>query len=232
MRRSAYSKTMRHWSLYTLLVLAATNTVVVAQDETGCECLWQGPFSQVQANTDLVISGTVVASKGNSVDIRVDRKMRGAEFSPQVRVWLQTENYCRPAVEQFPIGGQWVFALERIEEDVPGGFNPSTPNYSYGRIGDYSLSSCGGYWLKQEGQQVTGNLAPPAPRWNHEPKMSPVLVDLVAAFVAGDTDEDALVEAARDDPELRRLRLNTREFLRGLVESTDPETADDENNPH
>ena len=42
-------------------------------------------------------------------------------------------------------------ALFRIEQDVPGGFNPNTPNVSYGRPGDYSLSSCGGYWLSRSG---------------------------------------------------------------------------------
>jgi hypothetical protein len=105
-------------------------------------------------------------------------------------------------------------ALDRIEEQVPGGFNPQTPNVSYGRIGDYSLSSCGGYWLSQHGDRVTGNLVN-APRWERDPPMTPVLLDLVAAYVAGQVDSEALLQASEEDPALRELMLDTRAFLRG-----------------
>ena len=76
----------------------------------------------------------------------------------EIRVWLKTADYCRPEPELFPPGSEWVMALFRIEQDVPGGFNPNTPNVSYGRPGDYSLSSCGGYWLSRSGDWVSGNL--------------------------------------------------------------------------
>ena len=76
-----------------------------------------------------------------------------------------------------------------------------------------SLSSCGGYWLKWEGDAVSGNLVQ-APRWNHEPKMTPVLLEVVAAYVAGKIDADALLQASREDPALRELMLDTRAFLR------------------
>ena len=101
-----------------------------------------------------------------------------------------------------------------ITRIIPGGFNPGTPNISYGRVGDYSLSSCGGYWLSQKGETVTGNLVN-APRWEREPPMTPVLLDLVAEYVAGNVDSDALLQASREDPALRELMLDTRAFLRG-----------------
>jgi len=104
-------------------------------------------------------------------------------------------------------------ALSRIKEDVPGGFNPHTPNVGYGRVGDYSLSSCGGYWLRRSGDWVTGNLVQ-APRWVREPKMTPVLLDLVAAFVEGEVPAQALLEASREDPAAKELMLDTRAFLR------------------
>ena len=107
--------------------------------------------AEVQASTILVLSGTVVAGKGNSIDLSVDRLLRGSATVEPIRIWLQTADYCRPEAELFPIGSQWVMALQQITENVPGGFNPGTPNISYGRIGDYSLSSCGGYWLSQSG---------------------------------------------------------------------------------
>jgi len=179
-----------------------------------CECLWQGSFVEVQAQTDLVLSGTVVAARGNSIDLWPDRVLRGEIYRDTVRVWLKTGDYCRPEPELFPPGSQWVMALHRIDSDVPGGFNPNTPNVSYGRVGDYSLSSCGGYWLQQTEDLVTGNLVN-APRWDRNPKMTPVLLDLVAEFVAGRVDAGALAEASREDPALREMMLDTRAFLRG-----------------
>ena len=191
-----------------LLLLACIN------GRAECECLWQGSFSEVQADTSLVVSGTVVASKGNAVDLSVDRRLRGNEHLEEIRVWMKTADYCRPEPELFPIGSQWVMALQEITQDVPGGFNPHTPNYSYGRIGDYYLSSCGGYWLSQSNDRVTGNLVN-APRWEREPKMTPVLLDLVAAYVDGEVDTNALLAASQEDPALRELILDTRAFLRG-----------------
>jgi hypothetical protein len=179
-----------------------------------CECLWEGSFTDVQGKTELVVSGTVVAAKGNSIDISIDRNLRGTQQREDIRVWLKAADYCRPETDLFPIGSQWVMALSYIDEYVPGGFNPGTPNISYGRQGDYFLSSCGGYWLSQHGDHVTGNLVK-APRWEREPEMTPVLLDLVEDFVNGKTAPDTLLEASREDPELRDLMLDTRAFLRG-----------------
>ena len=179
-----------------------------------CECLWQGSFTDVQADTDLVISGHIVAGKGNSIDVEIERTLRGTEYNQRIRVWLDTGDLCRAPVGGFPSDSQWVMALDRIEELVPGGFNPSTPNISFGRVGDYSLSRCGGYWLSRSENLVSGNLTG-GPRWEMEPKMSPVLLDLVAAYVAGELDKEALVEAGRVDPELQELMINTRLFIRG-----------------
>lgn len=182
-----------------------------------CECLWQGSFADVQATTDLVVSGTVIAGKGNSVDLDIAKTMRGASSTEQVRIWLKREDNCRPEAKLFPTGSSWVMALQRIDQLAPGGFNPSTPNISFGRVGDYQLSSCGGYWLKLSNQHVTGALVD-SPRWAHDPKMSPVLLDLVAAFVAGKVEAPALLEASREDPALRDLMLDTRAFMRGDME--------------
>jgi hypothetical protein len=178
-----------------------------------CECIWQGPFTSVQQHTDLVVAARVVASSGNSIDLEIGQTWRGKTYQSQIRVWLNSGELCRPEVDQFPLQSSWVMALDRIDEQVPGGFNPSTPNISFGRIGDYSLSSCGGYWLSLHEDVVTGNLAG-GTRWEHNPKMSPVLSELVADFVAGEIDADTLKEASKVDPEVQRLQLETRSFLR------------------
>ncbi len=184
-----------------------------ANAQQGCECLWRGSFVDVQAETDLVASATVVGSKGNSIDIEVTQLLRGEAPSAPVRVWLHAADYCRPPASEFPVDSQWVFALHRITETVPGGFNPGTPNISYGRVGDFELSSCGGYWLRQAGERVTGNLVD-APRWARDPAMNPVLLELVAAFIDGEVEREQLLAASREDPALKELILDTRAFLR------------------
>lgn len=194
-----------------LLCILALLTGTAARAE--CECLWEGSFSDVQGDTDLVVSGTVTARKGNSIDLSVARLLRGSEHLPEIRIWLKTGDYCRPEPELFPPGTQWVMALHRIDEEVPGGFDPGTPNISYGRIGDYRLSSCGGYWLSLVNGLVTGNLVQ-APRWVRDPKMTPVLLDLVAGYVSGELSAEVLAKASREDPALRELMLDTRAFLR------------------
>ena len=178
-----------------------------------CDCLWQGSFTEVEATADLVVSGSMNSGRGNSVDLTIDRLLRGKTTGQDIRIWLKTGDYCRPEPAEFPVGSEWVMALFRITEDVAGGFNPHTPNISYGRVGDYFLSSCGGYWLSRSGNWVTGNLVQ-APRWVREPKMTPVLLDLVADFVAGRVDAAALAQASKEDPAVRELMLDTKAFLR------------------
>jgi hypothetical protein len=195
----------------TLLIMGCIFSNTPANAE--CDCLWQGSFAAVEATAELVVSGSIRSGKGNSVDLTIDRVLRGETSDPDIRIWLKTGDYCRPEPAEFPAGSEWVMALFRINDDVDGGFNPHTPNISYGRVGDYFLSSCGGYWLSLHGNWVTGNLAQ-APRWVREPKMTPVLLDLVADYVAGKVNAQALVEASREDPAARELMLDTKAFLR------------------
>jgi hypothetical protein len=116
-------------------------------------------------------------------------------------------------------------ALTRIREVPEGGFDPLTPNVSYGRVDDYLLSGCGGYWLAWEGEAVTGNLVE-APRWAHEVEMTPVLLDLLRSHVQGKVTAQALAEASREDPALRDLMLTTKQFLRGHDAADDPPRDD------
>jgi hypothetical protein len=203
---------------------AATSAATAAQQtagtapEDGCTCLWQGSFVDVQADTDVVVAGTIVERRGNSVDLAVERTLRGEAHREHIRIWLKARDYCRPEAEGFPPGSRWVMALTQIHEVPPGGFDQSTPNISYGRPWDYILSSCGGYWLSLGDTVVTGNLID-APRWARETKMTPVLLDLLAAHVRGEVDREAIRAASREDPALREMLLDTKAFLR---ESREP----------
>jgi len=224
MRRALFSKPGRRLSSRCWLALAAlVPALATAQEDSAspdpdseCTCLWQGSFVDVQADTDVVVAGTVREIKGNAMDLTIEQKLRGDPFFDEIRIWLKDRNYCRPTVDTFPVGSRWVMALTRIREVPAGGFDPLTPNRSYGRVGDYILSECGGYWLSVTGEAVTGNLVD-APRWSREPEMQPVLIPLIEAFVQGRADTQDLRDAAQEDPAVDALMLDTRAFLRGDV---------------
>ena len=201
-----------------LLLGHATTTIYAQPDATGadCGCLWQGSFSEVAATTDLVVLGEVQRIKGNAVDLKPERVLHGEFWLDSMRVWMRTRDYCRPSAEAFPEGSRWIMALAQIREIPEDGFDPSTPNQSYGRPYDYALSSCGGYWLQVNDNTAVGNLVPGMPRFYHQPEMSPVLVDLIAGYLNDIVSEAALVEASRERPdEVNELMLDTRSFLRG-----------------
>jgi len=180
-----------------------------------CGCLWRGSFVDVHPDADLVLTGEVSAARGNSIDIDISRVLRGPDYLEEARVWLQARDYCRPERELFPVGSTWVMALQRIDSVPDDGFDPGTPDISYGREGDYILSSCGGYWLKLSGKMVSGALVA-SPRWAREPEMTPVLLDLVEAHVNGRIGDDAVLEASKEDPAVKELILDTKEFLRSI----------------
>ena len=181
-----------------------------------CECLWEGSFTEVAADADLVVLGSASDPKGNAVDISIDVTLSGPAWIETPRVWLKTGEYCRPDASEFEAGERYILALKRITEIPNDGFNPSTPNVSYGRIGDYELSSCGGYWLTVQGLRASGNLVPGMPRYAHNPKMSPVHVGHVIAFLKGNASIESLTEAARLNPELEALKKDSRSFIRGF----------------
>ena len=196
---------------------------VLSPLSSACECLWQGSFSEVAPTADLVVLGTVGRVKGNAIDIDVDVTLTGPDWATAPRVWLKTGDYCRPDVAEFTQGQRFIFALRRLTEVPADGFNPSTPNLSYGRVGDYALSNCGGYWLKVEGLRASGNLVPGMPRYAQSPKMTPVLIGHITAYLKGWASLDSLIDAAKKDPELEELKKDSRSFLRGFSPDEDNE---------
>ena len=196
---------------------------VLSPLSSACECLWQGSFSEVAPTADLVVLGTVGRVKGNAIDIDVDVTLTGPDWATAPRVWLKTGDYCRPDVAEFTQGQRFIFALRRLTEVPADGFNPSTPNLSYGRVGDYALSNCGGYWLKVEGLRASGNLVPGMPRYAQSPKMTPVLIGHITAYLKGWASLDSLIDAAKKDPELEELKKDSRSFLRGFSPDEDSE---------
>lgn len=206
-----------------ILLTLATSAILFSnsghsQPPVNCDCLWQGPFSQIIDNADLIVSGEVIGRKGNSADFNIsqtyfDRAVNFKEFQPTIRLWGDDGKQCRPAIDQFPKGTQWLLALNKITETVAGGFDPNTPNVSYGRINDYYLSQCGVYWLPINEGMVSGPLAK-SERWQwQQPATNPVLLELVAAYIEGVIPEQALIEASKPLNATKKLMEETKHFI-------------------
>ncbi|WP_019529806.1 hypothetical protein [Dasania marina] len=192
--------------LLTLLLLSS-------QASLACQCLWQGSFTKAANNADLIVSGKVLAHKGNAADFEISKILKGKEFLEVIRLWGDTGKLCRPNIYGFPEHSEWVLALHKITEVPDDGFNPNTPSFSYGRLGDYSLSNCGVYWLKNEHGFITGNIIN-GPRWQwQDEKMNPVRIEVLEAYINNKIDDKKLIEAAKPQKALKDLMKNTLQSL-------------------
>ncbi len=201
------------------LIGLALSQTAAAQSPATCDCLWQGPFLEIIDRTDLIVSGEVVARKGNSMDVAIEQTLRdqgvaGEEFRPVIRVWGDSGELCRPELDDFETGSRWLLGLHKITDPPESGFDPNTPNVSFGRARDYYLSGCGVYWLKMVNDHASGPLVE-APRWTWQDKaMNPVRLELIEAYMDGTLPKRAIVEAAEPRTETKKLMDRTRDFMR------------------
>jgi hypothetical protein len=182
-----------------------------------CRCIWEGNFTDLDLDSHTIVVGQVVSHSGNSLDLSVMEVLRGPLYQEQVRVWGAIGNLCRADVKEFEQGSQWLMVLDKIEEIPEWGFNPSTPNFSYGRVGDYELSRCGVYWLKHHNGYLSGNVDD-SRRWFYlDRKKSPVSLELVKAFIDGRADKELLAKAAAEREAKQELQTDTRVFLQQQI---------------
>lgn len=112
----------------------------------------------VAQKADLVVEASITGFKGNAMQLSRYEVLKGEEFRPDIQVWLKYKNECRPSKDVFISHKHWVVALKKINSVPDDGFNPNTPNSSYGLTGDYEVSSCGAFWLKSNENIAKGNL--------------------------------------------------------------------------
>ena len=119
-----------------------------------CRCDVNGAsFEHLAQHGMLVVQGIVephAAPKG-SIRVKVSRVLRGSLVQPDepIRVWGDDGKMCRPDASRFPHGTEWFFVLYNRSF---GGFPPQP-----GPL-DYSISICGAYWLRVEGDRVSGRI--------------------------------------------------------------------------
>ena len=119
-----------------------------------CRCDVNGAsFEHLARNGTLVVQGIVDSqpSPKGSIQVKVARVIRGSLERPAepIRVWGDDGKMCRPYASQFPPGTEWMLVLDNRSF---GGF-PALPGPR-----DYSISICGAYWAKVDGDRVTGRI--------------------------------------------------------------------------
>lgn len=189
-----------------------------AQPPAHCQCLWQGPFSQVLEQADAVVIAKVIAASGNSFDIKIEDRLSTPtavmpDYIDSFRVWGNNGKLCRPDTTDFVPGTRWAFALNKIDSVPEGGFDPATPNISYGREGDFYLSQCGSFWLRVQGEVLLGNLVSDR-RWSWQDDDSrPVSVSTLEKYLNKQISIETLKEHAHQPDQLKQLMQQTRQFL-------------------
>ena len=116
-----------------------------------CECGWAGPFLKVACKSPLVFQGRIRshAQEKNgvppSIEVEIVNIFHGISANSLVRVWGDNEMLCRVDPRRFPVGSEWLLAL-----DGPGSKPAMTP--------DHALSNCGQFWLEIRQGKVIGNI--------------------------------------------------------------------------
>ena len=144
---------MQRQRLAALALALATAATAAPRPGFACSCAWAGSFLTVAPRAPLVVRARVLSYHGEraglplAMDLAVVAVLRGELKEERIRVWGDNGMLCRPPVTTFPIGSEWLLAL-----DGPGSKPGMTP--------DHSISACGRYWLElRDTATVRGNIA-------------------------------------------------------------------------
>lgn len=111
-----------------------------------CSCPWRGPFLAVAPGTPLVVRGQILRhhpGPSPTMDVLVLETLSGGLLDSGLRIQMGDGMHCRPEVEGFPVGSEWILAL-----NGPGA-----------KPGDgLALSHCGEYWVRVQNGEAVGSL--------------------------------------------------------------------------
>ncbi|MDO8899073.1 MAG: hypothetical protein Q7V19_15590 [Bacteroidales bacterium] len=126
------------------IILTSTQTIFA------CDCDSQGAFLTVAPKTDLVALVKLIRYLSfldindmptpNSMEVEIIEIFKGQEKRKTIIVWGDNGNLCRPYLNIFEIGNNYVIAFDRGSEMTEIKLNQDLKT-------DYSISNCGDYWL-------------------------------------------------------------------------------------
>ena len=139
----------------TVAISVLTALLLAPRPCDACSCAWAGSFLTVAPGAAAIVRARVTAYHGRSrdidlaMDVDVVEVMKGVVGSKRIRIWGDNGAQCRPYVSGFPVGTEWLFAIDQLKQ--------------IGKPGDYFINGCGEYWAKVEGSTAVGRLTSPNP---------------------------------------------------------------------
>lgn len=139
-----------------LLISLLINASAIA-----CDCDQNNPFISSARSAKLValvkvkkfLSYAEIYAKQEpmSMEVEIVEVFKGNETRKKITVWGDNGMLCRPYLSRFNKGEYYVIAFNEGEEGY---------GHSQEKRSDYSISSCGTYWLSanKKKQQANGNI--------------------------------------------------------------------------
>jgi hypothetical protein len=140
---------------YLTIITFGFSALLLAPSAYACSCLSSNrSFVQLAQRSELVIRGKVLEYRWDRNDkaktrpplmmtVEVKEIYRGGTKSNKIIVQGDNGMICRPYINQFPIGTEWVLALSKD---------------SWTKKGELAVSGCGEYWLKVNGSNAIGKI--------------------------------------------------------------------------
>jgi hypothetical protein len=114
-----------------------------------CSCEWKGAFLKVAGGAPLIVRGTILRHRPGPVpmmDVHVLETLAGGLLDSGLEIQMDNGMMCRPPLGLFPVGSEWILAL-----NGPGA-KPGT---------GLAISVCGEYWLRVDGPAALGSFDGP-----------------------------------------------------------------------
>ena len=143
-----------------LALFALTAALAMARESpaSACTCMWAGGFLEVAPGAEVIVRVRGYHGQNRKVHLAMDvvvlERLKGSPAADDIRIWGDNGALCRPYVSAFPPGTEWILAI-RPSRDL-GLRGPE-------RAGDYYIPGCGAYWLRVNGERVTGHVRDGAP---------------------------------------------------------------------
>ncbi len=118
-----------------------------------CDCDWNGPFVTVVNDPDILVLHARIKEYRNfnkdayethkSMIVEVLDVFKSQIEEKEIEIWGDNGILCRPYVNQFPIGTEWLLGIQRDADGI------------------FSISICGEYWLEVQNGVAKGRIKDP-----------------------------------------------------------------------